>query len=576
MHLAAHWASNGREVVLIEADPAGGSLSHNLGIQFTPGSASFVASGLPVLSNHLIDHAQDVLFENLHVMPAPASPGGARGIFKTLSAAHDKLRTISENEMAVVVDGGRITADTAASDLTAGAAAVLVVCREDSELSDLEPLKVALSGHSRPGGPEALVLAVGKSPLSAEEWLDTHGLTFCGVVEIASDMTTDLSTFLNRNKRKAKKWRMSLEQASEKLYPYAQPPPLDPSLRLPSRAPDLQPGEEAAAAAAAPAAAHEAVAPPPPAEPGLDGHAPPTVEQPGYPAPSASPEPPPGYPTSPASEPPPGYGQSHFLPPTGWLDGFQPPAVSNDPAGYGQPWSPSSVPAQPPQQQPSEYPPQQPPQQQPSEYPPQQPPQQQPSEYPPQQYPQQYPPQYPQQYPPQQYLPQQYPQQQPSEYPPQQYLPQQYPPQQYLPQQYPPQQQPSEYPPQQYLPQQYPPQQYPQQQPSEYPPQQYPQQQPSEYPPQQYPQQQPSEYPPQQPPPPAYEPPPAPPSQDHPPEPAEPQAPPIHAEQPSPEPEPPGDQPSPMPDIEPTGSFRDWAAKLHGSKAGDAAADNRG
>ena len=162
-------------------------------------------------------------------MPAPASPGGARGIFKTLSAAHDKLRTISENEMAVVVDGGRITADTAASDLTAGAAAVLVVCREDSELSDLEPLKVALSGHSRPGGPEALVLAVGKSPLSAEEWLDTHGLTFCGVVEIASDMTTDLSTFLNRNKRKAKKWRMSLEQASEKLYPYAQPPPLDPS-----------------------------------------------------------------------------------------------------------------------------------------------------------------------------------------------------------------------------------------------------------------------------------------------------------------------------------------------------------
>ena len=120
MHLAAHWASEGREILLIEADPAGGSLSHNLGIQFTPGSASFVASGLPVQSNHLIDHAQDVLFENLHVMPAPASPTGARGIFDTFADFSEELRTISENEMAVIIDGGRMTADTAASALTTG------------------------------------------------------------------------------------------------------------------------------------------------------------------------------------------------------------------------------------------------------------------------------------------------------------------------------------------------------------------------------------------------------------------------------------------------------------------------
>ena len=127
MHLAANWASEGREVLLIEADPAGGSLSHNLGIQFTPGSASFVASGLPILSNHLIDHAQDVLFENLHVMPAPASPTGARGIFNTFAEFSENLRTISENEMAVIIDGGRMTADTAASALTTGATGVVVV-----------------------------------------------------------------------------------------------------------------------------------------------------------------------------------------------------------------------------------------------------------------------------------------------------------------------------------------------------------------------------------------------------------------------------------------------------------------
>ena len=36
------------------------------------------------------------------------------------------------------------------------------------------------------------------------------------------------------------------------------------------------------------------------------------------------------------------------------------------------------------------------------------------------------------------------------------------------------------------------------------------------------------------------------------------------------------DEPLPTPDIQPSGSFRDWAAKLHGSKAEDQAAQNQG
>ena len=224
MHLAANWASEGREVLLIEADPAGGSLSHNLGIQFTPGSASFVASGLPILSNHLIDHAQDVLFENLHVMPAPASPTGARGIFNTFAAFSEDLRTISESEMAVIIDGGRMTADTAASALTTGATGVVVVCRNNSQLPSLEHLRDALAASPGSDGPQACAVTVGKSPMDPKEWQETYGLTFCGSIEIVADMATDLSAYLARSKRKSKKWRASLEQVGEKLYPYAQPP----------------------------------------------------------------------------------------------------------------------------------------------------------------------------------------------------------------------------------------------------------------------------------------------------------------------------------------------------------------
>ena len=346
MHLAAQWALQGREILLIEADPAGGSLSHNLGIQFTPGSASFVASGLPVQSNHLIDHAQDVLFENLHVMPAPASPTGARGIFNTFADFSEELRTISENEMAVIIDGGRITTDTAASGLTTGAAGVVVVCRNNSQLSSLEHLKDMLAAGLGEGGPQGYAVTIGKSPLSPEEWQESCGLTFCGSIEIVADMATDLSAYLARSKRKSKKWRASLEEVGEKLYPYAQPP-VSNRPRQPAAAaapPDTEVGGDAGQATPAAATFDPAAQ-----YPAGYGQAPPE----GFP----------GYGQAPpmAPAPQPGYGQSHYLPPTGW------PADAQSPSGpgygeappmappegspsYGQPTPPPYPPAQYPAQ----------------------------------------------------------------------------------------------------------------------------------------------------------------------------------------------------------------------------------
>ena len=408
MHLAANWATAGREVLLIEADPAGGSLSHNLGIQFTPGSASFVASGLPILSNHLIDHAQDVLFENLHVMPAPASPTGARGIFNTFAEFSEDLRTISENEMAVIIDGGRMTADTAASALTTGATGVVVVCRNNSQLPSLEHLREALAASPGGDGPQAFAVTVGKSPMDPEEWQDKYGLTFSGSIEIVADMSTDLSAYLARSKRKSKKWRASLEQVGENLYPLAQPPVSDrPRRTRPATSPETEPAEDAGRAAGTGAAAVSD--PSATQDPAALGEAPPMAPPEdfpvhGQPAPPMAPAAGAGYGQShylpPAPEPQPGYGQSHYLPPTGWPGdprspgappghGEAPPMAPPEgfPA-YGQP----APPPYPPQQYPPHAVPEQPPtyQQPPPEaYPPapgsyEQP---QPGAYPPQQYP---------------------------------------------------------------------------------------------------------------------------------------------------------------------------------------------
>ena len=524
MHLAAHWASEGREILLIEADPAGGSLSHNLGIQFTPGSASFVASGLPVQSNHLIDHAQDVLFENLHVMPAPASPTGARGIFNTFADFSEELRTISENEMAVIIDGGRITTDTAASGLTTGAAGVVVVCRNNSQLSSLEHLKDMLAAGLGEGGPQGCSVAVGKSPLSPEEWQESCGLTFCGSIDIVADMATDLSAYLARSKRKSKKWRASLEEVGEKLYPYAQPPVSNRPRRPAAAAapPDTEVSGDAGQATPAAATFDPAAQ-----YPAGYGQAPPVAPPEGFPSyGQAPPEGFPAYGQAPpmAPAPQPGHGQSHYLPPTGWpadAQGPSGPGYSEAPPegfpAYGQPAAPPYPPAQPYEQQPGTY--EQPPgtyeqpaayQQQPGTY--EQPPgtYEQPAAY--QQQPGTYeqPPQHPAQ-------PGTY--EQPAAY----------------------QQQPGTY-----------------EQPPQHPAQPGTYEQPAAY------QQQPGTY--EQPP-------------QHPAQPGTYEQPAAQPEPPAQEaahPHPPQTEPPPQPNMKPTGSFRDWAVKLHGSNAQDMTAHRGG
>ena len=395
MHLAAYWASIGREILLIEADPAGGSISRNLGIQFTPGTASFVAADQPARSNHLIDHSQDVLFASLHVMPAPATPTGARGIFEVLCTCAEDLRRIAENEMAVIIDGGRLSAEMAASKLTTAAAAAVVVCRDNSQLSTIQNLTDALGAGADDDATAGYAVTVGKSPISDEEWQQSHGLTFAGSIETIPDIGTDnLSVFLSRTKRKNKKWLTSLEQVAETLYPYAQPPMSNRSRLVGTEVADD--GSQQTPAQTEPVAGEPAGY-----DPALLGEAPPMV-----PDERSTPYQSPVH-VQPSPESLQGQPQSHYLPPTDsdWHS-YPPPPTQP----YEQP--PQQPPAQPHQQPPAHTYPQPP--AQPYEQPPQQPPAQPHRQPPTQPYPQ--PPQQPYEQPPAQ--PHQQPPAQPYPQPP--------------------------------------------------------------------------------------------------------------------------------------------------------------
>ena len=381
MYLAAQWASTGTEVLLLEADPAGGSLSHHLGIQFTPGLASFMAAGLEIRGSNLIDHSQDVLFNNLHVMPSTSSPTGARQIVEWLGRRAGEFRAVAEDEMAVIIDGGRLNADSAAGEIAAHAAGVVVVARGDGALTSLEHIGDLLSAEVCGEGVERCVVTIGDSPLSAEDWHERCGITYCGAVMEFEDAKGDLSAFLNRNKRKSKKWRTSLERAARELLPYAKPPASGAS--RPPRA-EPEPAEESAPAAAdpqplagsepGPGDTYETAPPagyPPHGDPaaGQYGEAPPP--QPYYPPPPAGyPAAPGGYPAYPLEEqsvyveptsPPPDHSYydaplpvydppqpQHAPPPGDPAYGLPPEQHLHEPHGVPAPgWTPAGYPEQP-------------------------------------------------------------------------------------------------------------------------------------------------------------------------------------------------------------------------------------
>ncbi|MCY3926404.1 MAG: hypothetical protein OXG52_13050 [bacterium] len=260
LYLAAAWAESGREVLFVEADPAGGTLSHRLGMQFTPGSASFLAADAAFGAADLVEHSQDVLYDTLHVMPSTANPTSAEHTVARFAAHAEALRDVSESGMATVIDGGRATAESLGSPLVLYAAAAVVVTRA-GDPQGLDFLQSLGSAAASGDAPKLRVVTIGESPWTASQWQQNCGLSFSGSIVESPDVQSDLSALAKRNKRRVRRWRQSLDALGATLLAHAAPERGSPRPAQPAVEP---PSAAQSAPAAAPAPPTPAPTPPPP------------------------------------------------------------------------------------------------------------------------------------------------------------------------------------------------------------------------------------------------------------------------------------------------------------------------
>lgn len=258
-YLSLAMAAQNRETLLLEADPNGGSLARKLGIQVTPGAASLVASGLPLTAPNLVEHSQDVLFSGLHVMPGPSNPAGARSVATSIAAGAEMLADVSDGEMGIVVDGGRVDQFTAASGLVAHGAGLLVVAGESGGAEQVGLLAGAVAEDPAHVGPIGLALTIGTSSDGDDEWQRRVGLHGLGSLDLEVTGPLDFGMFMGRNKRRGRVTRERLAGLAEELGEYAFPAMATtprPRLRVVPEA-----TEQAAASAGAALAEHPASAP---------------------------------------------------------------------------------------------------------------------------------------------------------------------------------------------------------------------------------------------------------------------------------------------------------------------------
>ncbi len=374
IHMAAHWASSGQEALILEADPSGGSLSRQLGIQFTPGTASFIAAGAAVRKAELIDHSQDILFSNLHVMPCPSSPMGTKGIIETFGEWASDLRTVAENGMAVIIDAGRISPQNAAEKLLANAAGVLVVARGDSvsSLKNLQLMKDTFGGDASDGATPGCAVTIGDSPWGESEWESSCGLKLCGSIPDSSEISSDLSFLLGKPKRKHKIWQKAIGQIADKLLPIAMPDPAEyPRRSVPAKVSATPANEEETEPRVTEQPSDTAAQPDPPSAAQAEAAPPAPVTEPTAvmtpPAPVLTPPAPAQHfpvdmqaPAAPPPVPPATFPTAAELPPYHYpqqpTTELQPPAPAPAPPQYPPP-PPMPIYQEPPAHQPGAIPP---------------------------------------------------------------------------------------------------------------------------------------------------------------------------------------------------------------------------
>ena len=176
--LAATWP-DARRVLLVEADPAGGTLGAASGWPGEPSLVSLAAAARRGADPELVfDHCQ-ALPGGTPVLAAPAAPEQSRA---ALGMAQRLLARLGELDADVIVDCGRLDPGSPALPVVAGAARLLVAVRP--RLADLHATATWLAGRPFADVPVALV-TVGDGPYPDAEITEALG------VEVAARLPWD-------------------------------------------------------------------------------------------------------------------------------------------------------------------------------------------------------------------------------------------------------------------------------------------------------------------------------------------------------------------------------------------------
>jgi hypothetical protein len=162
--LAATWPAS-RRLLLVEADPDGGSLAARTDLPSEPGLTSLAAAARRTLGSGELDRHTQPLPGGL---PALVGPADADHASRALQIVGERLVTELRRDPGrdVLVDCGRLRASSPAAPMAAGADVLVLVARP--RLDELQHLRPALSRLTAAGAHPALLL-VGDRPYPPAE-----------------------------------------------------------------------------------------------------------------------------------------------------------------------------------------------------------------------------------------------------------------------------------------------------------------------------------------------------------------------------------------------------------------------
>jgi hypothetical protein len=168
--LARTWVP-GRQLLLVELDPAGGVLAARFGLAAEPGLVSLATATRRHGEQELVwEHTQQLTDDGPAVLVGPAAGGRARAALGMLT---DRLAGLGRLGADVIADCGRLDPDSLAWPVVAAADLLVVAARP--QLADLHSLAGWLEGR-RPEVARLGVVLIGDGPYPETEVAEALGV----------------------------------------------------------------------------------------------------------------------------------------------------------------------------------------------------------------------------------------------------------------------------------------------------------------------------------------------------------------------------------------------------------------